>query len=412
MKRKTTGAPEGGGLKKYIDTYQDDLKFFQDTFLRERLLGTRELSDEKIMKRMEYLQLSLAGKVYCVIIFAPYLMEKEPEEMDALLMKIRNAVCEGYRKAGIGCYTVSDGYTNAVAILSPENRERLELVDQVTRQLAHKLPRTFKVDMFVGVGEPVERISQLRRAADSASEALAYKFTFSQNNVIYARDVDRYYRQEPQNLRLHYDWIQGCFYDGNMELLAIRFRNLRAAVRGAGQNELDSMRNICIELTAAILRRAYEIGVEVSPEVDGIYTYIAGIGTADEIETWFLNYCAGLLQKIADLRQNKNRQIVHMAQEYIEANLGDRELSIRTISDAVDLSPAYFSNIFYKEMGQHLNEYINQVRVNQAKRLLLTTNDKVITIAERLGFSSSSYFNNIFKRYTGITPQRFRRSED
>ena len=75
-------------LKKYIDNYQDDIKFFQDTFLRERLLGARELSDDKLKERMRYLGLRMDGPLYCVLIFAPYLLEKEANDMDAILADI------------------------------------------------------------------------------------------------------------------------------------------------------------------------------------------------------------------------------------------------------------------------------------------------------------------------------------
>lgn len=397
-------------LKSYWNHFQDDLKFFQDTFWRERLLGSRELSEEKIRKRMEYLNIRMEGPLYCVAIFAPYLMEKEAEVIDPLLMRMLRSIGEGYRSAGLECHTLPDDYFNAIAILSLQSEKECQKFEKVTRALTTQMMNHYEVELFVGVGDFVDSVAAVSRSRAAAAEALAYKFSFSQDHVINARDVDRYYKPTAKDLKLHYDRILGCFYDGNLVRMAVRFGDMRNAVRSVSENEIESLRNICIELTAAILRRAHEMGVETAPEIDGIYTYIAQIQSADEIENWFIGYCTGLLQKIAALRQDKNCQIVKLAQDYIETNLGSRDLTLQAVSDYVDLSPAYFSAIFSKETGGHVNDYINATRIRAAKRLLLTSNDKVVTIAERLGFSSSSYFNNVFKRYVGVTPKQYRDS--
>ena len=108
------------------------------------------------------------------------------------------------------------------------------------------------------------------------------------------------------------------------------------------------------------------------------------------------------------MRKDKNQQILNQAERYIEENLRDRDLSVQTVSDYVDLSAPYFGNLFYRIKGMHINEYINRARVKEAQRLLTESTEKVAAIAASLGFSSPNYFNSVFKRYTGTTPQRFR----
>jgi two-component system response regulator YesN len=116
------------------------------------------------------------------------------------------------------------------------------------------------------------------------------------------------------------------------------------------------------------------------------------------------------MQKVSELRKDKTQQIIAQAERYIDENLGNPELTIQAISDHVDLSAPYFSNIFSRAKGIHLNEYINRARVREAQKRLLDSNDKILVIAQKLGFTSSSYFNSVFKRYTGMTPKQFRES--
>lgn len=383
-------------------------KLQQDAFLRERIFGFRELSEEKLRRRMEHLNISLEGPELCVVLFAPYLMEKEAEEIDRLLLKLLSSVRDNYKKAGLICYTVSDTYCNVVSILSIPSEEAYRKLNNVTQRIVQELIRLYDVKMFVGIGERVDRISRLNRSKDTAAEALAHKFNFSDGNVITAKDVKRYYHQSDVELKQHFDWILGCFYDGNLELLEIRLRNLFSAIRGTSDDALDSIRNVCIELTATLNRVVRDMGVAESPEMSGVYTYIAQIGSITEIGEWFLNYCSGMMHKVGELRKDKTHQIIEQAEQYIEANLGDINLSLQTVSDYVGLSAPYFGNIFYRAKGIHIKEYINRVRVRQAQKHLLETTERVTTISVSLGFSSPSYFNSVFRRYTGTTPNRFR----
>lgn len=393
-----------------MDTQRYEQKLLQDSFWRERIFGFRELSEEKIYKRMECLNLRLEGPGFCVILFAPYLMEKEAANIDRLLLKLQNSVRDSYKRAGMTCYVISDTYCNIVSILSVPSEAEYRKLNKLTQRITNELIKNYAVKMYVGIGEKVNELSLLNRSKDTAAEALAHKFNFSEGYVIAAKDVKRYYNQNEVELKMHYDWIMGCFYDGNMELLEIRLRNLFFIVQKASNDVLDSIRNVCIELTATLHRVARDMGVTATPEMSGVYTHIAQMESTAEINEWFLSYCAGMLQKVGELRKDKTYQIVEQAESYIQENLGDPNLSVHSVSDYVDLSAPYFSNIFFRVKGIHISEYINRVRIQKAQKYLLETTEKVASIANTLGFTSPSYFNSVFKRYTGTTPNRYRGS--
>ena len=391
-----------------MDTRRYELKLQQDSFWRERIFGFRELSEEKIRKRMECLDLHLEGPSYCVVLFAPYLMEKEADEIERILLKLQQSIRNSYKKAGMPCYTITDTYCNVVSILSVGSGDEYQKLNMLTQRIAGELIRNHEVNMYVGIGEPVDQISRLNASKDTASEALAHKFNFSDGYVITAKDVKRYYRQTEVELKMHYDWILGCFYDGNQELLEVRLRNLFSAVQSTADDPLNRIRNVCIELTATLIRVARDMGVGDSAETNNVYTYIAQMGSITEIGEWFLSYCCGMMQKVGELRKDKTQRIIEQAERFIENNMSDSGLSLQAVSDHVGLSAPYFSNIFYRAKGVHISEYINRVRIGQAQKYLLETTDNAAAIAIRLGFSSPSYFNSVFKRYTGTTPSRFR----
>ncbi len=98
------------------------------------------------------------------------------------------------------------------------------------------------------------------------------------------------------------------------------------------------------------------------------------------------------------------------AKEYIIANYMDYDISLKTVADAVGLSPAYLSGLFKKEVGKNLSDYLTDVRIETAKKLLSCTSKMVYEVAYEVGFHDYKYFSQIFKKNTGLTPRQFQNS--
>ena len=69
---------------------------------------------------------------------------------------------------------------------------------------------------------------------------------------------------------------------------------------------------------------------------------------------------------------------------------------------------AYISRIFKQIVGMNLSTYVTSCRISKAKELLMHGNDNISEIAEKVGFDSSQYFSNVFKRMVGTTPGEYR----
>ena len=94
--------------------------------------------------------------------------------------------------------------------------------------------------------------------------------------------------------------------------------------------------------------------------------------------------------------------------EYIEAHYMQNDLTLNCVAHEVGLSPTYFSSLFKKETGKCFSDYLNHVRIEQAKRLLCCTSKMIYEIAFEVGFQDYRYFSQIFKKYTGQTPRQFK----
>jgi len=76
----------------------------------------------------------------------------------------------------------------------------------------------------------------------------------------------------------------------------------------------------------------------------------------------------------------------------------------------VNFSPNHFSTVFRNETGVTFRDYLAQMRIEQAKRLLVTSNLKCAEVAYQCGYNDPHYFSLIFRRNCNQTPQQYRAS--
>lgn len=111
-------------------------------------------------------------------------------------------------------------------------------------------------------------------------------------------------------------------------------------------------------------------------------------------------------------RQSQSIHLRHelsAAVQYIKTHLNE-DLNVELIASRVKLSPSYLGQLFRKEVGVSIVDYILEQRMEMAKHYLLTGQYRNYELASKIGFRSYSYFCTLFKKYTGLTPNEFKHS--
>lgn len=107
-------------------------------------------------------------------------------------------------------------------------------------------------------------------------------------------------------------------------------------------------------------------------------------------------------------RSLKIKELLHIAKGYIDNNYS-RELTLSDVAKYVFLSESYFAHTFKNEFGISPKSYLLQVRVDASKELLANTDMKISDVSLSVGFSSQQRYNDIFRKYTGMTPLKYRK---
>ena len=98
------------------------------------------------------------------------------------------------------------------------------------------------------------------------------------------------------------------------------------------------------------------------------------------------------------------------AADYLAAHL-DEDVRVGDVAQSVGVAAAYLQRVFKQATGLTMVEYLNQLRVEQAKRLLMFTEDAVMDVAVASGFNSRQHFFRVFNAATGMSPQQFRQAQ-
>lgn len=104
----------------------------------------------------------------------------------------------------------------------------------------------------------------------------------------------------------------------------------------------------------------------------------------------------------------KGHSIIDKINQYIKEHYME-EISRNEIAAEFFLAPEYLSKMYKKQTGQTLRDYISEYRIEQAKLMLKKGDMMVSDVAEAVGFDNFTYFSTTFKKYTGMTPNQYRK---
>ncbi len=177
------------------------------------------------------------------------------------------------------------------------------------------------------------------------------------------------------------------------------------------KSSLRSMKNIGITVLALASRSAIAGGVlpEIAFSLSDAYAMkIEEMKTEAEIEVVVRTaefHFTNLVKEHSE--KNKSNPIIMACKDYVLKHV-NKKITLQEIAASIDVNASYLSDLFSKQEGITLTEYIAREKVNFAKRQLMYTDESYGEIAYQYAFSSQSHFGRVFKKYTGMTPKEYR----
>ncbi|WP_340022043.1 helix-turn-helix domain-containing protein [Paenibacillus sp. FSL K6-1096] len=180
------------------------------------------------------------------------------------------------------------------------------------------------------------------------------------------------------------------------------------------KSQLRSKKNLAVSSITLATRAAIEGGLfwEIAYTLSDLHIqHIEELRDIPAVDRAMLAALCDFADQVAGSRSARHSRISDRCRNYIFNHLYE-ELPLSRLAEFTGLSASYLSQLFKKETGTAISDYIQQQRIEEAKRLMELPGVTLSDIATRLHFNDQSYFTKVFKKYTGLTPVQFRQQSN
>ncbi len=201
--------------------------------------------------------------------------------------------------------------------------------------------------------------------------------------------------------------------DGDQQEAQILLNELLGHILYSTGGDFAATRARALELLALLSRASAEGGADVDQVLALNQRFIKEsdyLSTTDQLTVWLNRVIEQYTALVFDLVDVKHKDIIYKSIHYMKRNFSGK-LSLEDTARYVGFSPTYFSKVFKDEMGVTFNSYLGGLRVERSKILLLSGELSVGDVCAAVGFDDQSYFIKVFRKYTGVTPGKFRKQQ-
>ncbi len=318
------------------------------------------------------------GQLAGVMIGGPVLSIEREDAVDSILRAKGAALTRAEAEAHVDRLPRADG-------------ERVHALSQMLMTLAEQLSRGAKEE-FEG---PKRRAEQQSRLSEQIQH-IKIRQSAGENTSAYPLETEQL--------------LLAALRRGDHETGRKILNELLGLIFFSNTDRFESMRFRAVELMVLLSRAAMEAG-NADEDLLGINNrYLKRIQEASDIEdlTDILHIIVDRLsRRIFSFQGIKHAAALRRAERYIRDHY-TQKIALPDVAHASGLSPAYFSSIFKQEMGVGFSDYIAQIRVEKAGRLLVGSSLDLTEITGLCGFEDQSWFSKTFKRFMGVSPGKYR----
>lgn len=276
------------------------------------------------------------------------------------------------------------------------------LMQQIQNHVYQQLPHL----ITIAVGNPANSLANINQSYQQAIQSMQDKFYQGKGRIIYYNRVQKYVDITPSAPELD-DIYQSLLSFQSEDEITECIESYFHSITKHGPVEVNKIFNISIRFLVHFESRLKKEAGISSESVSYDIMSILELDTFDEVKDFIIQYILhvqGFLNRNELDVDHKMKQILLFMEENCE------HVTLCSLAEKVYMTPTYLSLLFKLNTGKTFIEQLTEIRIEKAKRLIKTTFYKNYEIAEKVGYSDSRYFSQIFKKKVGLSPSAYRES--
>ncbi|MGO4548901.1 helix-turn-helix domain-containing protein [Paenibacillus sp. 2TAB23] len=390
---------------------QQSLPVLKKTYLQHLLRGTHiDLSATHLLH--SEINAPFTSEYYTVILaiidrYDEFEHKYNQTKQGLFRFSISNISSELLMKHASNETIVVDERTLAILMMLDSPIDPVKLLLTLT-EVQEVIKSYFHFTVSFSIGDMVSDRNDIQQSFSSALEYSNYRFFFGHQTIIQAdmiisqhNSAHAYPSQTEkrliESLRLnHADKIEQSLGQFTKKLREMSYYQ---AVLSANQ------------LLGSLMRafdETFPIMEDYSKEYYDTVNTLPKQETLEEMQVLLWDFCR-LISVLGEKKQpTKAESVIDMVCTYLQEHYHESDLGIESVASEVKLSSGYLGKLFRSQTQVSFNDYLKNIRMEEAKKRLLSTSESVAIISEKVGILNSTYFFTLFKKTTGLSPSQFR----
>ncbi len=390
-------------------------KFYEESrpMMKEQLiiglLEGRELQFDLERYQKDF-DLQIESAFYCAGAFRITPVAQNAETLDKNLMAVSLKQIVTERLKGV-IDAEAFVYLDTVCVLArlKNTQQHSVFIEEMDRicKIAHK---TIGANVSAGIGRTYGSAESIHTSFLEAKDAFHYRIFVDENQALCISDVEPSAPVEDYISEKQIRHIMRQVKIGTKESLEKEIREFIEKLKKSNIS-LNRLQVFYAEFIVELMRlsRGHDIntaqlglsGVNINEE-------LSQFSSLDDFGDRLIELTEILWEKISSGRLDTTKKLAEDAKQYIQDHFSESKLSVDEICSHLGVGTSYFSSVFKKETGVSFVTYLTTVRMNEAQRLLDTTDEKSYIIAGMVGYEEPNYFSYVFKKHFGISPSKYR----
>lgn len=280
-------------------------------------------------------------------------------------------------------------------------------IETFANSILIKINNAIKSECIIIIGKEIKQISDISTSYKSCAEIRDHKHLYLHKNIIFYEDIEK--------IKYNYFYNNELLIEKLLESIdrfdCVSISSVINEMFSAISNEIIEPQIIRAHFTVVISSVITQIskrhGNVESFMKNSIYFKEFGENSISEIKEQLECFSIESSKYIKSLRCKPVNIEISEVESYIKDNY-NKDLSLKKLADIFNINSVYLGQLFKKRLGVSFNDYINYIRIEEAKRLLRRSNLKLYEIASKVGFSETNYFINKFEKVIGVTPTQYK----
>ncbi|HPB16200.1 MAG: response regulator [Clostridiaceae bacterium] len=396
---------------------RENIMVLKDNFFRMLMEGRmRQKSDIIDRAATTEIDINFTNFIVCVAEFELAASQKKLNMYDfsfykaAIMSTIEENLVEIYK-----CYTFNLDNRIGILVCSNQQIQRSILVNKLNN-VKSWVNKNMGFSLSAGIGNTCGSIEKVTLSYISAVDAMLYRVILGKNIVVDAEqkintskekmvvdDFDNILKNSEEDI---------VFALRNMNQAEVKniIEQIMQSSKHIVANDVNQKERIAFLLSVFIIRVMYSLEISnhrfYNKEND-LYNSINELISIDDMKNFILGIIREIFQAIEESDSKQNNFLVNKGLRYIKEGVYE-DVSLVTIAERLQIHPNYLSKIFKQVTDESFTEHVIRFKMNEAKKLLKTTNAKVYEISDKLGYKDVAHFTKLFKKHFGISPTEYR----